>query len=121
MIGAITILLSFQLLGEIIARLLELPIPGPVIGMALLFLALSLRGKPSENLRQTAGQLLQHLSLLFIPAGTGVMVYAELIRKEWLPLGVALFGSTVLAIVVTALVLRLLARRHPQSAVEDGQ
>ena len=112
MIAALTLLLAFQLIGEIIARGLDLPIPGPVIGMMLLFLGLVLRGGPGETLRQTAGSLLQHLSLLFIPAGAGIMLYRDLIAAEWLPLSAALLGSTVLAIVVTALVLDALVKRR---------
>ena len=111
MISAITLLLAFQLAGEVIARGLGLQIPGPVIGMALLFGTLLLRGGPSENLRQTAGTLLQHLSLLFIPAGTGIVLYGELIAAEWLPLAAALLGSTMLAISVTMLVLKALSKR----------
>ncbi|MFT3759103.1 CidA/LrgA family protein [Thauera sp.] len=112
MIAALTLLLAFQLIGEIIARGLDLPIPGPVIGMMLLFLGLVLRGGPGDTLRQTAGSLLQHLSLLFIPAGAGIMLYRDLIAAEWLPLSAALLGSTVLAIVVTALVLDALVKRR---------
>ncbi|HAF55829.1 MAG TPA: murein hydrolase regulator LrgA [Thauera sp.] len=117
MIAALTLLLVFQLVGEVIARGLGLPIPGPVIGMALLFLALLLRGGPSEDVRQTAGQLLQHLSLLFVPAGTGIVLYGDRIAAEWLPLLAALFLSTFLAIAVTALVLSALTRksRNPAS------
>ena len=111
MIGAITLLLVFQLLGEVIARTLALPIPGPVIGMALLFAALALRGGPSADLRDTAQGLLQHLSLLFVPAGTGVMLHYQRLSDEWLPLAASLVGSTVLTIAVTALVLRALSRR----------
>lgn len=119
MIAALTLLLVFQLAGEVVARAFGLPVPGPVIGMALLFLALLLRGGPGENLRQTAGTLLQHLSLLFIPAGAGIMLYGDLIAAEWLPLAAALVGSTVLAIIVTALVLDALVKRR--KAGEDAQ
>jgi hypothetical protein len=49
MIAALTQLLVLQLVGEVIARTLALPIPGPVIGMALLFAALALRGGPSPT------------------------------------------------------------------------
>ena len=112
MIPALTLLLVFQLVGEVVARALALPIPGPVIGMALLFLTLLLRGGPGEDLRVTSGQLLQHLSLLFVPAGTGIVLYGHRLADEWLPLTVALIGSTALGIVVTALVLRALSRRH---------
>ncbi|HQZ03649.1 MAG TPA: CidA/LrgA family protein [Thauera sp.] len=111
MISALTLLLAFQLAGEVIARGLGLQVPGPVIGMALLFGALLLRGGPGEDLRQTADKLLQHLSLLFIPAGTGIVMYGELIAAEWVPLTAALLGSTFLAIGVTMLVLKALSKR----------
>ncbi|HRF13903.1 MAG TPA: CidA/LrgA family protein [Candidatus Accumulibacter phosphatis] len=112
MIGAITLLLVFQLLGEVIARGLALPIPGPVIGMALLFAALAVRGGPATDLRKTAQVMLQHLSLLFIPAGTGVMLHFQRMSAEWLPLLISLVASTLITIAVTALVLRFLSRRR---------
>lgn len=118
MIGAITLLLVFQLLGEVISRTLGLPIPGPVIGMALLFAALAWRGGPSTNLRDTAQGLLQHLSLLFVPAGTGVMLHYQRLADEWLPLVVSLFLSTALTIGISALVLRRLLRATASSREE---
>ncbi|CAM5372365.1 CidA/LrgA family protein [Thauera mechernichensis] len=121
MIAALTLLLVFQLAGEVIARGFALPIPGPVIGMALLFLVLMLRGGPGDDLRQTAGTLLQHLSLLFVPAGTGIVLYGDRIAAEWLPLLVALFLSTFLAIAVTALVLKALTRNRARTAAEREQ
>ncbi|MFP5462523.1 MAG: CidA/LrgA family protein, partial [Gammaproteobacteria bacterium] len=83
MIAALTLLLVIQLAGEVIARALGLPIPGPVIGMGLLFLALLVRRGPGEDLRRTSGQLLQHLSLLFVPAGTGIVVIGDSHAMGW--------------------------------------
>jgi holin-like protein len=114
MLNAITLLLLFQLAGEAIALFFALPVPGPVIGMGLLFAALALRGGASAELRGTAQNLLQHLSLLFVPAGVGVMLHAERIAGEWLPIVVALVVSTFAAIAVTALVLRLLHVREEE-------
>lgn len=115
MIGALTWLLLYQLTGEILAHALALPVPGPVIGMALLFLTLIIRGygnRPMPKaLQQTASTLLQHLSLLFVPAGTGVMLYFQLILDEWLPISVALIISTLGAMTVSALILRALTRQ----------
>ncbi|HJV26288.1 MAG TPA: CidA/LrgA family protein [Aromatoleum sp.] len=111
MISALTQLLVFQLIGEVIARGLGLPVPGPVIGMGLLFATLVLREGPGENLRNTASGLLQHLSLLFIPAGTGVMLHFRRLADEWLPLTVALVLSTLLSIAVSALLLKVLSHR----------
>ncbi len=114
MLNAITLLLLFQLAGEAIALFFSLPIPGPVIGMGLLFAALALRGGPSLELRGTAQNLLQHLSLLFVPAGVGVMLHAQRLADEWLPIVVALVASTFFTIAVTALVLRMLHMREDE-------
>ena len=111
MLFAITLLLLFQLAGEAISLLFKLPIPGPVIGMALLFAALALRGGPGIELREPAQNLLQHLSLLFVPAGVGVMLHGQRMADEWLPIVVALVISTFLTIAGTAWVLRMLVKR----------
>lgn len=115
MISALTALLLFQLLGEVLARWLDLPIPGPVIGMLLLFLALMLRGGPGDELRTTSQTLLQHLSLLFVPAGTGIIVHLHRVADEWLALLLSLLISTVATLVVTALVMKL-CQRPPANA-----
>lgn len=111
MIGALTLLLVFQLVGEVVVRGLNLPIPGPVVGMGLLFVTLIVRRGPGEQLRGTANGVLQHLSLLFVPAGTGVMLHFQRLADEWLPLTVALAFSTLLSIAVAALLLQRLTRR----------
>jgi len=116
MLKALTLLLLFQLAGEVLARLFGLPVPGPVIGMGLLLLAVSLRGGPDEELRGTAGTLLQHLSLLFVPAGTGVLLHVHRLADEWLPLAVALVLSTAIGIAVTALVLKWLVKSGGEEA-----
>ena len=117
MIAALTWLLLYQLAGEVLARVLSLPVPGPVIGMALLFCTLVVRGHMGrplpQSMQQTANVLLQHLSLLFVPAGTGIMIYLQLIADEWLPITAALIASTLGGMAVTALILNALMRRTP--------
>lgn len=111
MLKALTLLLLFQLAGEVLSRLLDLPVPGPVVGMALMFLLLLARGGPDSDLRETSNTLLSHLSLLFVPAGTGVLLHIQRVAEEWLALSVALVGSTLIGIAVTALVLNAMIRR----------
>lgn len=113
MIAALTQLLVFQLAGEAIARTMNLPVPGPVLGMLMLFIALSLRGGPGEELQSTSQGLLQHLSLLFVPAGTGIMVHLHRVGDEWLPLLLSLLISTAVTLIVTALVMKLTMPRRP--------
>lgn len=107
----LTILLACQLAGEVIARLLRLPVPGPVIGMVILFGALLLRGYVPEDVGAVTGGLLQNLSLLFVPAGVGVMLHAQLLAENWVALSVALLLSAALTIAVTGLVMTWALRR----------
>ena len=118
MLGALTVLLVFQLIGEVLVQFAGLPIPGPVIGLLLLFLGLCVRGNLAAPLRDTANGLLQHLSLLFVPAGVGVMVHFSRVAGEWLPILTAVIVSTALAIGVSALVMQALMRGR---GADDGE
>lgn len=113
----ITLLLGCQLLGEVLVRLTGVPVPGPVVGMALLFLGLVARGLTSRaeapaSVRDTAGALLRHLSLLFVPAGVGVMAHLPRLAEEWAPITAALVVSTLVTIVVTGVIMQALLRRR---------
>lgn len=127
MLGAITLLLACQLVGEVITMSMDLPLPGPVVGMALLFIGLLIRRRIKNSdepeipveLEQTATGLLSHLSLLFVPAGVGVMLYLPLIAEEWLPIAVSLVASTLLTIVLTAFVMSRLIGKDG-GAGDDG-
>ncbi|MEK7991642.1 MAG: CidA/LrgA family protein [Thiotrichaceae bacterium] len=104
-IHGITILLFYQLIGEFFVLFLSLPIPGPVVGMILLLLTLLLKGHVPSSLDISSTTLLGHLSLLFIPAGVGLMVHFELIANQWLPIVMTLILSTVFTMVMTAAIM----------------
>lgn len=112
MLPAITLLLLLQLAGEVVVRWFALPVPGPVLGLLLLFALLLARRHIDDGLRQTANTLLQHLSLFFVPAGVGVMVHLARVADEWLALGVALIASTLLSMAATALTLQFFLRHR---------
>jgi holin-like protein len=110
MIRGFFILLAFELVGEVLARGLNLPAPGPVIGLALLVVALSLyqRRRPfdeealkASDLGRAARGLLAVLPLLFVPAGVGVVQYLGLLREQALALAAALVVSTVATLLAT--------------------
>ena len=119
MIETMALLLGLQLIGEILVRLLNLPVPGPVIGMALLFLGLILRGKKvPDTVGEVAGGLLSHLSMLFIPAGVGVVLYLGVIADHWAALGTSLVISTLLTIAVTGWIMKKLGPANPAKEQE---
>jgi holin-like protein len=100
-----TVLLACQLVGEVVTRLLNLPVPGPVLGMMVLFCGLVVRGHVPHDLGAVTGELLQNLSLLFVPAGVGVMLHANLLADNWLALSLALVLSATVTIIVTGLIM----------------
>ncbi len=98
-------LLVLQSSGELLARGLHLPFPGPVVGMVLLLIALNF-AIVREPVAVCAEFLLAHLSLLFVPVGVGVMTHLGLLSEHgWLILLVIVL-STWIGLAVTALVLR---------------
>ncbi|MBF8222109.1 CidA/LrgA family protein [Halomonas sp. 328] len=107
-----SVLLGCQLVGELLARGVGLPVPGPVIGMTLLLAGLLVLGRVPEGLRRTGEGLLRHLTLLFVPAGVGMMVHFELIRADLWPLLITLVLSTAITLAVTARVMSWLSRRE---------
>ena len=120
MLITFAILLLFQCLGEALAFVLHLPLPGPVIGMLLLFAALAVSPRLMNIVEATGSELLRHLSLLFVPAGVGIMAAAGTIAGHWLAIILALFGSTLLTLAVTALVMRGVIA-HAQAGHDDKE
>lgn len=106
MIRGLAILLIFQSIGEIGARYLHGFLPGPVIGMILLLLFLVLRKNIASSISIAADGLLAHLAIFFIPAAVGVMLYVSELRTAGAAWFFAILLSTVLAITVTALILK---------------
>ena len=110
MLPSLTVIVLFEAAGDLLQTLLKLPIPGPVIGMALLFVALIGKGRLPDGLDRAASGILCYLPMMFVPAGVGIMVHFELIRAEWLAICAALVVSSVLAIVITAATMRTIER-----------
>jgi holin-like protein len=103
MIAGFMILAGCQLFGEFTVRTLNLPVPGPVVGMIVLLVGLQIRRPaPQSGVVHAADGLLQHLPLLFIPAGVGVIEYLPVLARSWLPAVGGLVIAWLVALVVTA-------------------
>jgi holin-like protein len=120
MLPALATLLLCQLAGEAVVHVAALPIPGPVVGMVLLFGLLLIRAPLPAATGDTADGMLNHLSLLFVPAGVGVVQHLELIGGEGVRLLVIIVLSTVIALAVTALVFAAVARALGQSGEPEN-
>ena len=123
MIASLSLILLCQLAGEVIVRGLGLPMPGPVLG--LLFLLLLLLGRDrfsllargplqGDGVEGASRGLLAHLSLLFIPAGVGVVQKLDLLAEHGIAIVLILAVSVVVTLLVTVATFlvasRLMAR-----------
>jgi putative effector of murein hydrolase LrgA (UPF0299 family) len=104
------VILLFDLAGEALSRYAHVPLPGPVVGMLLLFVALTLRAPLAATLARGGDLLLRWMALFFVPAGVGVMTELHVLRAEWLPVCVALVGSTAIGLLAAAGAFAFVAR-----------
>jgi len=109
-LAALAALLVCQLAGEVVVRGLSLPLPGPVVGMALLFILMLVRTPLPKALGGTVDGLLKHLSLLFVPAGVGVVQHISMLGRDGLQLIAVVVLGTVITLTVTALTFEYMAR-----------
>lgn len=119
MLEGIAILIALQLAGELIAGLTRLPVPGPVIGLGLLAAYALFRGSIPASVEKAGDSLLKHLSLLFVPAGVGLIAFGERLLSEGTRLIVVLVASTAITMVVTALAFRFLSKNSKEPSETD--
>jgi len=109
MIASLSLILLCQLAGEVIVRGLGLPMPGPVVGLLFLLLLLLARDRfvalargplQQDGVENASHGLLAHLSLLFVPAGVGVVQKLDLVAEH----GIAVAAVLAISVVVTLLV-----------------
>ena len=105
-------ILFFYLLGELLAKLIHGFIPGSVLGMILLFLALFFKVVKPEKVKDVATTITKNMAIFFVPAGVGLMVYAELVAQSFVAILTAIAGSTILTIIVVALVQDNIEKRR---------
>jgi holin-like protein len=120
MLAHLLILMGFQLAGEVIVTTLGLVFPGPLCGLLLLLGWLHLRGGPSEGLARVGSGLVDHLGLLFVPAGTAIIGFGALLLSDGLAIGAALLLSTCLAIGVSGLLGCERRRAAPERLQDPG-
>lgn len=119
LLGA-ALLLAFDLAGRSLAAVFALPLPGPVLGMLLLLLALMLYGRVPTGLAEVSEQLLRLLVLIFLPASVGVYFVRDLSGGDWFALVAAVVFGTLISFVVTATLLHRLITRRAAHCTGDG-
>lgn len=106
----IVLLLFLVFIGEILNKVFKVPIPGNILGMILLLLALLTGIIKLDQIEEISQFLLNHLSVLFVPAGVGLLAVTGLLKGSWYFLVLISILATILVLSTTGLVVRLLRR-----------
>ncbi|WP_282674084.1 CidA/LrgA family protein [Lactococcus cremoris] len=93
------IIFGFSFIGNVISNVFRLPVPGSILGMILLFLALQFKLLEFRHVDEAGSFLINNMTILFLPAGVGIMAKWNLISHFW---------AQILLIVVGALVINML-------------
>lgn len=112
MLAGFFTLFAFQLLGEALQRGLGLPLPGPVIGMLLLFLFLMLKGDVPDDLEQGSQRLINLLPLLLMVPAAGMFFLGAGFADQWPGFIAAISLGTLATLIFSGLLLKALSRKR---------
>ena len=110
MVKGLIWLLSFQFLGVLIAQVMGWIVPGPVVGMALLFALLLIINTPA-SLIQVSDPIIKNIALLFLPPSAGLFFLPQSIYAQWLALAAAMVVGTAISITLCALLLKWMCKQ----------
>ncbi len=109
LIRQVAIIVGFWFTGELLSYVTKLAIPGSVLGMVLILLALEFKVIKPVNVALVANFLLNNMAMFFIPAGVGVMCHFKILKQEWLPISIAIVVSALLVLTVVG---KLMERKN---------
>ncbi len=107
---SLALLVALQLAGTWVADVAHVPVPGSVVGMIVLTVAIELGLIPLAAVRPAGDLLVRHLTLLYVPAGAALLLYGAVVRRSWLAVGAAGIASLLAVLVVVGVVTQRLER-----------
>lgn len=107
-IKQLSIVLLILSLGEIFQLKFNLPVPGTILGMVILLILLMIKAIKLKNIENISAILLDNLSMFFVPANVGIMVFYDQIKSSWMKLLIVLIVSTIVVMAATGLTVQFL-------------
>lgn len=101
--------------GAILVRLTDFPMPGPLVGLALMLIDFSVKRQAGPEVERIFDGVSQHLAILFVPAGAGVIAHTGILSSGGWIIVIAVVGGTFATMIVTALCFHLLVARQPDA------
>lgn len=115
------IIFSISLIGEAISTLFHLPIPGSIIGLIILFLALQFKILRLRHVSLVGNFLLANMTILFLPPAVGIMDKFHVIAPYLLPIVLIIVGALVINVIVIALVVQFIKTRFEGDFEKGGR
>lgn len=109
------IIFSFSLVGEILNRLIPIPIPASIYGIILLFTALELKWLKVSQIRETSNFLIATMPVMFLPAAVGILTAWDYVRAHLWQYCFVMFFSTLVVMATAGIVTQWVIRRHNQN------
>ncbi len=113
------IILIICVVGEVLNKVVNIPLPGSIIGMILLFVCLLFRLIKLEMIEEISKFLLEHLAFFFIPAGVGLLAYVGILKENLLPILVICFVTTFIVMIITGWTVQIIKKRLNNSTFPE--
>lgn len=110
-IRQLAIILLFTYCSEALVNALNIPFPGSILGMLLLFAALKARIFKIDAVKDAGNFLLSILPIMFVPLGVGIMKYFDVLRDQGLQIVLIIAITTVAVMVVTGRIVQSIKKR----------
>lgn len=110
MLKALFYIFLFLIVGELLKTAIDIPIPGSILGMVLIFIALKSKLLKLKIVKPASDKLVKYMVLFFVPYGVGLISYLDIIRSHWAVISVAVGLSTLITLYVTAFVQQKLEK-----------
>lgn len=110
-IKQILIILLFSFLGELLAKVVPLPVPAAIYGFVLLFSSLFVGVVKESDISETAGFLISGMGILFVPPAVNILSYFGLIAPALVPICVIVVSSTFVVFGVSGVVTQLFLKK----------
>lgn len=115
------IIVTVSLLGELLAWLIPLPIPGGIYGLILMFCALKFKIFPLSKVKETSKFFIDIMPIFFVPPGVAILDSLDILKAHWWQIALTAILSTFVVMIIsgkiTTLILTLIQSIHSKRSL----
>jgi Putative effector of murein hydrolase LrgA len=97
-------ILLFYFLGELVSYFINGFLPGSILGMIFLFMALFFKVIDVHKVKDACQFMTKNMAVFYVPAGVGLMTSVGVLAESWLVITVVIVVTTILVMATVAIV-----------------